>query len=206
MMEMKKGFIVLAVLMLIISSGTAHANLVTVNFDDLATSTPFNAGGSVGTVYYDVVPTNYTGLTWIGWEVIGNSDVNKYGNTLIFPSQANAVYPGNGSNAITSNGQAFNFMGAYFASFVGGNGAGSSLILEGFLNGQSQGSVNVPLTGQMVYNSVNFGNVDEVRFTDGYFLMDNFKYDTTPVPIPATVWLFGSGLAGLLGLGRKKKG
>ena len=201
---MKNGCIALAVMVLILFSGTAQAYLVTVDFDDIATPTPFNAGGSVGTVYYGVVPTSYTGLTWIGWEVIGNSDVNKYpGNTLTFPSQANAAYPGDGSQAITSNGQAFNFMGAYFASFVGGGGAGTSLYIEGFLNGISQGSTTVPLTGAMVYNSINFGNVDELRFTDGYFLMDDFKYDTNPVPIPATAYLFGSGLLALIGIRKK---
>lgn len=204
MMLIKNGCIALAVMMLILFSGIAQANLVTVGFDDVGTTTSFNAGGSVGTVYYDVLPTNYTGLTWTGWEVIGNSDVNKYpGNTLTFPSLANAAYPGNGSNSRTSNGQAFNFMGAYFASFVGGGGAGNSLYIEGFLNGISQGSTTVPLTGAMVYNSINFGNVDELSFTDGYFLMDDFKYDTNPVPIPATAYLFGSGLLALIGIRKK---
>lgn len=203
MMLMKNGCIALAVMMLILFSGTAQANLVTVDFDDVATPISYNVGG-IGTVYYGVVPTSYTGLTWIGWEVMGNGDVNKYpGNTLTFPSLANAAYPGNGSNSITSNGQAFNFMGAYFASFVGGGGAGTSLNLEGFLNGISQGSTTVPLTGAMVYNSINFGNVDEVRFTDGYFLMDNFTYDTNPVPIPPTAYLFGSGLLALIGIRKK---
>jgi PEP-CTERM motif len=27
----------------------------------------------------------------------------------------------------------------------------------------------------------------------------------TPVPVPAAVWLFGSGLLGLIGIARKKK-
>jgi len=34
--------------------------------------------------------------------------------------------------------------------------------------------------------------------------VDNFTITTTPIPIPATVWLFGSALAGLVGFARRK--
>ena len=30
-------------------------------------------------------------------------------------------------------------------------------------------------------------------------------YSTTPVPVPGAAWLLGSGLMGLIGLGRRKK-
>ncbi len=33
----------------------------------------------------------------------------------------------------------------------------------------------------------------------------NFMIDITPVPLPASVWLFGSGLIGIIGLARRKK-
>ena len=33
----------------------------------------------------------------------------------------------------------------------------------------------------------------------------NFDFSTTTVPIPAAVWLFGSGLLGLIGMARRKK-
>ncbi len=33
--------------------------------------------------------------------------------------------------------------------------------------------------------------------------IDNYSISTSPVPVPATVWLVGSGLAGLFGFGRK---
>jgi hypothetical protein len=36
-------------------------------------------------------------------------------------------------------------------------------------------------------------------------LIDNVVIDTATVPVPAAVWLFGSGLLGLVGVARKKK-
>ena len=37
----------------------------------------------------------------------------------------------------------------------------------------------------------------------GQFFIDNIEYNT--VPVPSAVWLFGSGLAGLIGIRRKIK-
>jgi hypothetical protein len=36
-------------------------------------------------------------------------------------------------------------------------------------------------------------------------LIDNIVFDVAVVPIPASVWLFGSGLLGLVGMARRKK-
>lgn len=44
----------------------------------------------------------------------------------------------------------------------------------------------------------NTGTVDYVAF-------DNIVINTSPVPTPASVWLFGSGLLGLVGMARRKK-
>jgi hypothetical protein len=50
-----------------------------------------------------------------------------------------------------------------------------------------------------------FSDNSKLAFTGtGTIGIDNFG--VSAVPIPATVWLFGSGLIGLIGLGRKKKG
>lgn len=81
-------------------------------------------------------------------------------------------------------------MGAYLASWVGGNGAGNSLSVEGFLGNQSQGTITVGLTNAMVWTDIAFANVDKLNFTsNGYYLLDNF----TTVPIPAAVWLLDLG-------------
>jgi len=55
----------------------------------------------------------------------------------------------------------------------------------------------------------NWLGVDQIRFTAGVNTfglgIDNVNVNVSAVPVPAAVWLFGSGLAGLIGASRKKK-
>lgn len=53
---------------------------------------------------------------------------------------------------------------------------------------------NVQFCGQVVTDAVNFQNVSG----------SGCEFDTAVVPVPAAVWLFGSGLLGLIGLSRRK--
>lgn len=39
---------------------------------------------------------------------------------------------------------------------------------------------------------------------DGYFMVDNIEITGNPVPVPAAVWLLGSGLLGLVGLRKRQ--
>ena len=39
---------------------------------------------------------------------------------------------------------------------------------------------------------------------DESWAMDNLNVTVAPVPVPAAVWLFGSGLMGLIGVARRK--
>jgi hypothetical protein len=45
--------------------------------------------------------------------------------------------------------------------------------------------------------------VIQIVNTDAALL--NYNFITTPVPVPAAVWLFGSGLLGLIGVARRKQ-
>lgn len=54
---------------------------------------------------------------------------------------------------------------------------------------------NVQFCGQVVADEVNFQN------TSG----SSCSFDVSAVPVPAAVWLFGSGLIGLVGIAGKKK-
>ena len=42
-------------------------------------------------------------------------------------------------------------------------------------------------------------------FDSGQILIDNVNLEVAQVPVPAAVWLFGSGLLGLIGVARRKK-
>ena len=50
--------------------------------------------------------------------------------------------------------------------------------------------------------AINWGG-GEPDYNDLTYLFTNVS--TTAVPVPAAVWLFGSGLVGLIGIARKKK-
>jgi hypothetical protein len=54
---------------------------------------------------------------------------------------------------------------------------------------------NVQFCGQVVTDAVDFQNVSG----------SECAFDTSAVPVPAAVWLFGSGLIGLAGIARRKK-
>jgi len=78
------------------------------------------------------------------------------------------------------------------------------------------GSASVLLNGDFV-GTISFANpsvsavfadpsitqVIQIVNTDAALL--NYDFITTPVPVPAAAWLFGSGLLGLIGFARRKK-
>lgn len=62
-------------------------------------------------------------------------------------------------------------------------------------------SINVyrdDLTGNFLPCSACYGSYDGVTDTE-------INFSASPVPIPAAVWLFGSGLIGLVGIGRRRR-
>jgi hypothetical protein len=48
-------------------------------------------------------------------------------------------------------------------------------------------------------------NVRELAPAGGAGFFDTVSFDVAPVPVPAAVWLFGSGLLGLVGVARRRK-
>jgi len=78
------------------------------------------------------------------------------------------------------------------------------------------GSANVLLNGDFVgilstaspsvsavFVDPSLAQVIQIVNTDAALL--NYDFYTTPVPVPAAAWLFGSGLLGLIGFARRKK-
>ena len=54
-----------------------------------------------------------------------------------------------------------------------------------------------------VFVDPSLAQVIQIVNTDAALL--NYDFITTPVPVPAAAWLFGSGLLGLIGFARRKK-
>lgn len=83
------------------------------------------------------------------------------------------------------------------------NGAGSvddtaDFFIDGVLVFDDVGRSGLWTTAD---NLVSFGPVSTTGTSDAHYELVSF----TPVPIPATAWLFGSGLLGLIGVARTKK-
>jgi len=62
-----------------------------------------------------------------------------------------------------------------------------------------------------VFSGFQFSNVTDIQlqvantYGTSYVSINEVGFNTSPVPVPAAVWLFGSGLIALLGLKRKNK-
>ena len=62
-----------------------------------------------------------------------------------------------------------------------------------------------------IFTGFQYSNVTDIQLqtfnnhgTTSYYSINEVGFNTSPVPVPAAVWLFGSGLIALLGLKRKR--
>jgi hypothetical protein len=111
-----------------------------------------------------------------------------------------------------NDGGLFNFEGVYFGAQVSG-GSGLFIDVNGYKQGQLTYSSTVDdiisgSTATPIWFNADWNDVDRVEIAvgfilHGYLTLDNFTYSV--VPIPPFVWLFGSGLLGLVGMARSKK-
>lgn len=159
------------------TAGASHAGPPTAG-DTNAITAPWAFFGATGSDYVTTGVTGSTtsGLNMSGWTVTWNA-------IPAIPMGSGAWQPGNcvqlGCSGTFTNGN------AHFA-WDGTNGGGYSL----------------DYTGRVPANDPSgFGGV-------GYYLhLEGTVTTGTPpaVPVPAAVWLFGSGLMGLVGVARRKK-
>jgi hypothetical protein len=188
-----------AILLLIVGS----ANAAVLTFDDISGSAP----GSIA--------DGYGGLNWTNLRSMFGCWVypeSGYCNGTV--SGYNIAYNRYANMGVTSSDSLFNFDGAYL---TGAWNDGLNIRVQGF-NGANLlydttvvANYDGPTWFDFSYTGIDrleftsFGGVDSEPGDAGsgtHFVMDNFTYSV--VPIPAAVWLFGSGL-GLLGWMRLKK-
>ncbi len=205
---MKKiDFVSLFLIWLCLGSNAAQANVLT--FDDVATDP-----GST----WEAIPNGYGGLNWSNfWVLAPQLDLSLdpslgWQNGLV--SGDFLAYNQAGAVAEVSSGSVFDFDGAYFnASYRDG----LQVTATGWKNGAQlyQTSIEVD-TNAAQYFAFNFSGIDSLRFEssggiapdvwDGtQFNIDNFSFKPAPVPVPAAVWLFGSGIIGLAGAARRRQ-
>jgi len=168
---------------------------------------------SSGNITTDQTVFLSSGLNILDFSGVGSNDISLQAN-LIFQGGSDAfaiaLVP-DGSAFLTSNGNLV----------IGNGGIGlnnvllvstddtlsfdlSNTIINGValwdLGALSNSSVNMSLDNvggctQLVGGDVDIQNVN----------LSRCAFDTTVVPVPAAVWLFGSGLIGLVGIARRKK-
>ena len=77
----------------------------------------------------------------------------------------------------------------------------SGTLIDGTIPNDANGTIRL----QGTFSSINFTAISSGSFEDGIFLQIGAdENDISAVPVPAAVWLFSSGLIGLLGMTRHK--
>lgn len=107
-------------------------------------------------------------------------------------------------------------MGHLFYTELGGTAgfpisSSTDLDLALFMNIQSgnwywSGSEDAPFAGGAWVFNFGFGNQDAFYKYGSYFAWAVRPGDVAAVPVPAAVWLFGSGLLGLVGVAQRRAG
>jgi hypothetical protein len=179
--------------LLIIVSQTCSAALLT--FDDVP-------GGSIKGKYGDM-PT-YQGFNFsptLDWLDVENSYGANSGSFALINNES-------GAGMIVEAGTSdFTFDGLWAKRFRTPPNSGGADTLFGTLSGYNDGNlvweIVTGLNGSYEYYGAQAGMIDELRLDFGnYFLVDDLELNA--VPVPAAVWLFGTGLIALLGVARRR--
>jgi len=169
--------------------GSAQAALITLDF-----TTGSYSDRDIQGLYYDTYTQD--GFTLTTQITANHLDPNIYVGNMAFHN--GPENPTTDNNLIlTYSGGAFDLTSIDFSGF---RFNGTSLDLQGS-NGATESITTIGL------NSLSFLNVTSVNFSitgsSGVAGWDSLVVNTAPVPIPAALWLFVSGLAGFLGIRKR---
>ncbi len=202
---MFRNLTAVAAALFVLAFSVPSANASVITFDDHA-----------GTYHGVPIEDGYKGFDWGNFNALDtvNYDRNPSGYQAGTVSLDNVAYNRFGHDATISSSNLFNLNSAYF---TGAWNDALNISVKGYLDGVEQYSKTFDVSSSIAtlvtfnwanINSVLFsssGGVDDPHYagTGYHFAMDNL--DISSVPVPAALPLFGLGLAGVSGLGFKRK-
>lgn len=180
-----------------IACAAVSVSATTITFDDLAP-----AAGSL------LVDNGYASFDWDNFRVVDPVYSGLFGNGVVSPH--NVAYNNFAQPASFSSSTAFTLNSLYltrafedgYTRFEGFNGVTSMFVLDVFAT----------TTAPVLVNFDDWSGLTRVVMTTlggdlSYAVLDDITVSAavSAVPLPAGILLFGSGLLGMLGLGRKKQ-
>jgi len=153
-----------------------------------------------------------------------NTDFGPWGGTISFDSTTNWYFDSDLTTSNDISGSDFYSVALHEIGHVLGLGTSASwnnLIVNGALVGPTLGTVSLDSSeghfasgtrsevdgvGQNAAMTPSIRSGTRKEFTDlDYAALTDIGWQVTTVPVPAAVWLFASGLAGLIAVGRRRK-
>jgi hypothetical protein len=201
---MKKSRLLGAVCILIsLISTTTVAVPITIDFEDVLDADYFNQTTPL-TDYYA-----HLGVTFSGVDGVGGSGLTEYGN---FGIDAHSGFRFFGFNTTlplstgTTELLSFSSIIDSFSIYAAGGFFTGTFLLEAFDTGNVLLASDTITTATWGLLSVASPGINTIKLTQtseaDYWVYDDMTFNT--VPIPPSVWLFGSGLLGLVGIARRK--